>query len=108
MAGIWAASVPDSMTEDTKAANAGGDQPLSFDSSVCTKSRPKKPCLVFSTRPYMWVPHSLQAWRWMVADESTISSLPSLAVTLRLSRGVTATTEKTAPLGFQHLLQPQA
>src|SRR5512133_3634320 len=59
-------------------------------------------------RPNMWAPHSLQAWRWMVALGSTIFSLSPLAVTLTLSRPVTATIEKMAPAGFQHLLQPQA
>jgi hypothetical protein len=31
---------PDSMIEETKAANSGADQPLSLESSVCTKSKP--------------------------------------------------------------------
>src|SRR2546421_6588751 len=31
---------PDSMIEETNAANSGADHPLSFDSSVCTKSKP--------------------------------------------------------------------
>src|SRR2546430_7665582 len=30
---------PESMIEETNAANSGADQPLSFDSSVCTKSK---------------------------------------------------------------------
>src|ERR1700689_5203477 len=72
------------------------------------KSRPKKACLVFSMRPNMCTPQSLQAFRRIVASASTIFSLSPLAVTLTLSRGTTATTEKTAPSGFQHLVQPQA
>src|SRR5512143_907049 len=59
-------------------------------------------------RPYMCVPHSLQAWRWIVALESTTFSLFSFFVTLTLSRGATATTANSAPAGFQHLVQPQA
>src|SRR5271169_6879938 len=55
----------------------------------------------------MWTPQPVQAWRWIAAEESTTFSLLSLAVTLRLSRGTTATMEKSAPAGFQHLVQPQ-
>src|SRR6476659_10267480 len=36
-----------------------------------------------------------------------IASLSPFALTLRLSRGTTATCEKSAPLGFQHLVHPQ-
>src|SRR2546423_1184273 len=42
----------------------------------------------------------------MVALGSTTFSLPSFAVTRRLSRETTATMEKRAPFGFQHLVQP--
>src|SRR5580765_4710546 len=59
-------------------------------------------------RPYMCTPQPVQAWRWMVAVASTTLSLLAPAVTLTLSRPMTATTEKVAPAGFQHLLQPQA
>ena len=59
------------MMDDTNAANSGLAQPLSFDSSTCTKSRPKNGWLVFSMRPYMCTPQPLQAWRWMVALAST-------------------------------------
>src|SRR5580698_6067836 len=59
-------------------------------------------------RPYKWVPQTLQAWRWMVALASTIDNLSPFLVTLTLSRGATATTANNAPLGFQHLVQPQA
>src|SRR4249919_3589298 len=59
-------------------------------------------------RPYMCTPQPLHAWRWMVAASSTTPSFSSCAVTLTLSRGTTATTENAAPLGFQHLVQPQA
>src|SRR3954471_16651782 len=59
-------------------------------------------------RPYMCTPQPAQAWRWMVALVSTILSLAALPVTLTLSFGTTATTENTAPAGFQHLVQPQA
>src|SRR5678815_793673 len=44
----------------------------------------------------------------MVALVSTMLSLPALPVTLTLSFGTTATTENTAPAGFQHLVHPQA
>src|SRR5262245_60223221 len=44
----------------------------------------------------------------MTAAGSTIFSLLPLAVTLRLFFEMTATTENTAPAGFQHLVQPQA
>src|SRR3954468_24635618 len=57
-------------------------------------------------RPYMWTPHSLQAWRWIVALGSTTASLCPFASTLSLSRGTTATCEKSDPFGFQHLVQP--
>src|ERR687891_333941 len=43
----------------------------------------------------------------MVALGSTILSFASFALTRRLSRETTATCEKSAPLGFQHLVQPQ-
>ena len=39
---------------------------------------------------------------------STIWSLSAFAVTVRFSRGTTATTENSAPSGFQHFVQPQA
>src|SRR5438045_9484459 len=42
----------------------------------------------------------------MGAFSSTILSLLAFAVTLSLSRPMTATTENSAPLGFQHLVQP--
>src|SRR5882724_11783820 len=99
--------VPDSMTEETKAANSGGAQPASLKSSGWTKSNPYSGWLLFSIRPYMCTPQSLQAWRWIVADGSTTLSLFSLALTLRLSRETTATCENSAPCGFQHLVQPQ-
>src|SRR3954468_5534750 len=44
----------------------------------------------------------------MTADGSTTFSFCSFAVTFRLSREMTATTENFAPAGFQHLVQPQA
>jgi hypothetical protein len=40
IAGIWSGGVPDSMMEETNAANSGADQPRSFESSVWTKSKP--------------------------------------------------------------------
>src|SRR5262245_31573103 len=58
-------------------------------------------------RPYMWTPQPVQACRWIAALESTTFSFCSLAVTLTLSRPVTAICENTAPCGFQHLVQPQ-
>src|SRR2546425_3184105 len=58
-------------------------------------------------RPYRCTPQPLQAWRWIVAFGSTIFSLLPLALTLTLSRGATATCANSAPLGFQHLVQPQ-
>src|SRR5687768_3839585 len=57
-------------------------------------------------RPYMCTPHSLQAYRWMVALGSAMASLCAFASTLSLSRGTTATCENNAPFGFQHLVQP--
>src|SRR5688572_31126700 len=44
----------------------------------------------------------------MAACASTTFSLLPLAVIDSLSRPTTATTENVAPVGFQHLLQPQA
>ena len=58
-------------------------------------------------RPNMCVPHSLQAWRWMVAPSSTIASLSPFSSTSTLSRPTTAIWANTAPAGFQHLEQPQ-
>src|SRR3954464_1748142 len=58
-------------------------------------------------RPYRCTPHSLQAWRWMVAFESTIASLSAFATTCSRSRGTTATCANSAPFGFQHFVQPQ-
>src|SRR5882672_460811 len=96
------------MIDETNAANSGAAQPLSFDSSGCTKSKPKKGWPLFSIRPYMCTPQAVHACRWIAAFASTILSFWPLAVTLSLSRPMTATTENTAPSGFQHLLQPQA
>src|SRR5258708_25519938 len=59
-------------------------------------------------RPYICVPQARQALRWIVADESITRSLSPFSSTVTLSRGTTATTEKVAPAGFQHLVQPQA
>src|ERR1700735_4271888 len=105
---MLAGSAPDSMIDETKAANSGGHQPLCGDSSVWMKSRPWKGWPALSMRPYMWVPETLQGWRWMVALASTIASLSPFLVTVTLSRGATATTANSAPLGFQHFVQPQA
>src|SRR5437899_9580408 len=70
------------------------------------KSNPYSGWPLFSIRPYMCTPHSLQACRWMVALESTTASLLPFALTPRLSRVTTATCENSAPFGFQHLVQP--
>src|SRR3978361_121208 len=59
-------------------------------------------------RPYMWVPQTEQAWRWIVAEALTTLSLSPFSSTVTFSRGTTATTEKTTPSGFQHWVQPQA
>src|SRR5512147_66380 len=59
-------------------------------------------------RPYMCTPHPEHAWRWIGAAGSTTLSLSPFAVTVSLSRGTTATSENSAPAGFQHLLQPHA
>src|SRR5882672_1535458 len=96
------------MMDETNAANSGAAQPLSFESSGCTKSKPKNGWPLFSMRPNMCTPQAVHAWRWIAAVVSTILSFWPLAVTLTLSRPSTATTENTAPSGFQHLLQPQA
>src|SRR5262247_2032238 len=98
--------VPDSIIEETKAANSGGAQPSFDDSSVWMKSKPKNGCFSFSMRPYMCTPQLLQACRLITAFESTTANLSSLAVTRTLSRGTTATWENSAPAGFQHLVQP--
>src|SRR4026209_2180061 len=104
---MFAGSAPDSMIEDTNAENCGADQPDCGDSSVWMKSSPYSGCCGSSMRPYICTPHPWQAWRWIVALSSTTFNLSSLAVTLNLSRGTTATTENSAPAGFQHLVQPQ-
>ncbi len=96
------------MLEDTKAANSGAAQPCSFDNSTCTKSSPWNGCALFSMRPYICTPQRVQAWRWIVAEESMTFRNWAPEVTLRLSRPTTATTENIAPFGFQHLVQPQA
>src|ERR1700732_4078367 len=59
-------------------------------------------------RPYICVPHALQACRWIAAEASPTCSLSPFSSTVTLSRETTATTEKMAPSGFQHLVQPQA
>src|SRR4249919_725435 len=58
-------------------------------------------------RPYMCTPHSLHACRLIAALESMTFNFSSFAVTLRFSRGVTATCENSASPGFQHFVQPQ-
>jgi len=95
------------MIEETKAAKVGSGQPASRKRSGWTKDRPLK-AWSRSTGPYMWTPHSLQAWRWISASLSTTASLSPFSRTLTLSVEATATTEKAAPFGFQHLVQPQA
>src|SRR5258707_12910225 len=59
-------------------------------------------------RPYMCVPQTLQACRWIDAEASMTCSLSPFSSTVTLSLNDTATTEKVAPAGFQHLVQPQA
>src|SRR4030095_784638 len=103
---MFAGSAPDSMIEETNAANSGGAQPCSEDNSVWMKSNPKNGCFSFSMRLYMCTPQFLQACRLITAFESTTANLSSLAVTRTLSRGTTATWENSAPVGFQHLVQP--
>src|SRR5215831_21051653 len=93
------------MTEETKAANSGGAQPGSLESSLCTNTRPLK-AWSRSTGPYMCAPQARQAWRWISALGSTTFSLSAFLVTLTLSRGTTATWANSAPFGFQHLVQP--
>src|SRR5947208_3654731 len=88
---------PDSMIDETKAANSGGDQPDSFERSVWMKSNPYSGWPRFSMRPYMCTPQSLQAYRWIAALGSTIASLLPFALTPRLSRVTTATCENSAP-----------
>ena len=53
MAAIWSGFVPASMIEETKAANSGGAQPLSSESSVWMKTSPLKGCFSRSTGLYM-------------------------------------------------------
>src|SRR3979411_2496227 len=81
------------MIDETNAANSGGDQPGSLERSVWMKSNPYSGWPLFSIRPYMCTPHSLQACRWIVALGSTTESLLPFALTLRLSRPTTATCE---------------
>src|SRR5437773_11737353 len=104
---MFAGSAPASMIEDTNAANSGGDQPCSGESSVWMKSTPYSGWFLFSMRPYMCTPQPVHAWRWIVALESTTFSFSAFALTFSLSRGTTATCENNAPLGFQHFVQPQ-
>lgn len=59
-------------------------------------------------RPNRCTPHSLHAFRWIAALESTMYNFCPFAVTESLSVGMTPTTEKSAFLGFQHFEQPQA
>src|SRR5512132_370514 len=59
-------------------------------------------------RPYMCVPQALQACRWIAAEASTTCSLSPFSSTVTFFLNDTATTEKVAPAGFQHLVQPQA
>ena len=92
---------------EVKAAKPGASQPLVSNSSGCTKSKPWKGWFLFSMRPYMCTPQPLQAWRWIAALASTTLSFCAFALTESLSRGTTATSEKVAPAGFQHLVQPQ-
>src|SRR5258708_33028888 len=99
---MFAGSAPDSMIEETKAANCGGAQPCSDDNSVWMKSKPNKGCLSFSMRAYMCTPQFLQACRLMTALGSTIANLSPFAVTRTLSRGTAAICEKSVPVGFQH------
>src|SRR4029078_6434511 len=94
------------MIDETKAANSGGAQPVSFDSSVWMKTRPVKGCFSRSTGPCMCTPQPLQAWRRISAFGSTTLSLSALRVTCTLALGTTATCENSAPLGFQHLVHP--
>src|SRR2546426_11829101 len=98
--------VPDSIMEETKAANSGGAQPWFDESSVWMKSKPKNGCFSFSMRPYMCTPQLLQACRLMTAFGSTTANLSSLAVTRTLPRGTTATWENSAPARFPHLVHP--
>src|SRR5262249_14971957 len=98
--------VPDSIMEDTKAANSGGAQPSFDDSSLWMKSKPKNGFCAFWLLPYLCTPQLLQACRLITALGSTTANLSPLAVTRTLSRATTATWEKSAPAGFQHLVQP--
>src|SRR4029079_94613 len=103
---MFLGSAADSLIEETNAPNSGGAQPGSDESSVCTKSSPKNGCLSLSMRPYIWTPQPEHAQRLIVAFGSTTWSFDSFAVTLTLSRGITATCENNAPDGFQHFVQP--
>ena len=100
-------STPASMIDETKAAKPGGDQPLSSKRSGWMKSSPLN-AWSRSTGPYMWTPHSVQACRRINAEGSTTFSLSPFSATVTLSCDVTATTENTAPAGFQHFVQPQS
>src|SRR6185437_4848913 len=58
---MFAGLAPDSMIDETNAANSGGDQPRSGDSSVWMKSSPYKGWSLFSIRPYMCTPQPVHA-----------------------------------------------
>jgi len=94
-------SKPCSMIEETKAANCGSCHPFSSDSSTWMKSSPLK-AWSFSIRPKRWTPHSLQAWRRMVAFRFKMCSFSGCAVILTFSTGTTPMTAKRAPDGLQH------
>src|SRR3979411_1230763 len=59
-------------------------------------------------RPNMWVPQARQGSRAGVGEAELTTRLSPFSRTVTFSRGTTATTEKIAPSGFQHLVQPQA
>src|SRR5437667_8591819 len=58
---MFAGLAPDSMIDETNAANSGGDQPCCGDNSVWMKSTPYSGWFLFSMRPYMCTPQPVHA-----------------------------------------------
>src|SRR5437667_12697582 len=53
---MFAGLAPDSMIDETNAANSGGDQPCCGDNSVWMKSTPYSGWFLFSMRAYIGTP----------------------------------------------------
>src|SRR5216117_2498613 len=62
------------------------------------KSNPYSGWPLFSIRPYMCTPHSLQAWRWMVALESTTASLLPFNLSIKANGNKLAVVDSKATI----------